>query len=74
MDNNKQIKDLKNNYKITFGSEQGEKVLEDLLKRFHYHTSTFSKDSNETMFLEGQRSVVLFIQNILQQKEQINNE
>jgi hypothetical protein len=70
----KEVKELKKNYKLTFGSESGEKVLEDLLKRFHYHTSTFSKDSNETMFLEGQRSVILFLQNILNQKEHITNE
>ncbi len=70
----KEVKELKKNYKLTFGSESGEKVLEDLLKRFHYHTSTFSKDPNETMFLEGQRSVILFLQNLLNQKEHITNE
>ena len=42
----------------------GQQVLEDLKKRFHYHTTTASNekiDSHELAYAEGQRSVVLFL-------------
>lgn len=59
---NKKLLELKENYKITFNSEQGQKVLNDLEKRCHEFATTFSKDnSHETAFLEGQRSTLIFI-------------
>ena len=62
MDPNKKLKELKNDYKITFSSEQGQRVLNDLEKRCHEFVTTFSKDnSQETAFLEGQRSTLIFI-------------
>jgi hypothetical protein len=61
------IKDLINNYKITFESEQGEKVLEDLENRFHQNKTTFSKDAIEMAYLEGQRSVILSIKNLIKE-------
>ena len=62
MDQNKKIKELKEDYKITFNSEQGQRVLNDLEKRCHEFVTTFSKDSShETAFLEGQRSTLIFI-------------
>ena len=62
MDPNKKLKELKNDYKITFSSEQGQRVLNDLEKRCHEFVTTFSKDSShETAFLEGQRSTLIFI-------------
>ena len=62
MDQNKKIKELKNDYRITFNSEQGQRVLNDLEKRCHEFVTTFSKDnSHETAFLEGQRSTLIFI-------------
>ena len=62
MDQNKKIKELKEDYKITFNSEQGQRVLNDLEKRCHEFVTTFSKEnSHETAFLEGQRSTLIFI-------------
>ena len=62
MDQNKKIKELKEDYKITFNSEQGQRVLNDLEKRCHEFVTTFSKDnSHETAFLEGQRSILIFL-------------
>ena len=62
MDPNKKLKELKNDYKITFSSVQGQRVLNDLEKRCHEFVTTFSKDnSHETAFLEGQRSTLIFI-------------
>ena len=62
MDQNKKLKELKEDYKITFNSEQGQRVLNDLEKRCHEFVTTFSKhNSHETAFLEGQRSTLIFI-------------
>ena len=59
---NKELLELKKNYKITFDSEEGKKVLNDLEKRCHEFVTTFSKDSStETAFLEGQRSILIFL-------------
>ena len=60
--NNKKILQLREDYKITFGSDQGKKVLNDLEIRCHEFVTTFSsKNSYETAFLEGQRSILVFI-------------
>ena len=60
--NNKKILQLREDYKITFGSDQGKKVLNDLDIRCHSFVTTFSKESAyETTFLEGQRSILVFI-------------
>ena len=68
--NEKDLKQLVINYKQVFTSESGEKVLEDLKKRCSYHTTTHIKgDSHESAYLEGARSVVLFISNMLNKKE-----
>ena len=68
--NEKDLKQLAIDYKTTFGSESGEKVLKDLEKRCSYHTTTHIKgDSHDTAFLEGQRSVVLFVKSMLNKKE-----
>ena len=64
------LKQLISDYKIVFGSEQGERVLEDLKKRCHFYATTNVKgDSHESAFYEGQRAAVLWIDNVLQQKE-----
>lgn len=73
MDHNKQIQkkldQLRNDYKIVFGSDEGKRVLEDISIRCHESSTTFSKDnSHETAFLEGQRSMLLFIKAILKSK------
>jgi len=64
--NNKDLKQLVINYQTTFKSERGEKVLKDLENRCGFNVTTHIKgDSHESAFLEGQRSVVLFIKNML---------
>jgi hypothetical protein len=73
MDHNKQIQkkldQLKNDYKIVFGSEEGKRVLEDISIRCHESSTTFSKDnSHETAFLEGQRSIFIFLKAMLKSK------
>jgi len=66
--NNKKFLDLIADYKIVFGSENGKRVLSDLEKRCHEFVTTHQKgDSHETAFLEGQRSVLIFIKNALNQ-------
>ena len=67
--NDKDLKQLTIDYKQTFGSESGQRVLDDLKKRCSFETTTFVKgDSHESAFLEGTRSVVLFIKNMLNKK------
>ena len=73
MDHNKEVEkklaQLKKDYKIVFGSDEGKRVLDDISIRCHESSTTFSKDnSHETAFLEGQRSISLFIKGILKSK------
>ena len=68
--NEKDIKQLTIDYKQTFKSESGEKVLEDLKKRCSFETTSFVQgDSHDSAFREGQRAVVLFINNMPNKKE-----
>ena len=74
MEENKQLEKLitklKTNYKYIFNTDEGKKVLADLEKRCHYHSTTNVKgDSHESAYMEGQRSVLLFIKSMLQNKE-----
>ena len=73
MDHNKEVEkklaQLKADYKFVFGSDEGKRVLEDISIRCHESSTTFSKDnSHETAFLEGQRSIALFIKAMLKSK------
>jgi len=64
------LKELQENYKFIFNTEEGKKVLVDLEKRCHYHSTTNVKgDSHESAYMEGQRSVILFIKSMLQTKD-----
>ena len=63
----KEIKKLKETYKIVFESDQGKFVMDDLEKRCHFWSTTNVKgDSHESAYMEGQRSVLLFIKSMLQ--------
>jgi|DEB0MinimDraft_6_1074348.scaffolds.fasta_scaffold27542_2 hypothetical protein len=62
----KEINDLREAYAFLFGETDGDTVLHDLEMRFHVHSPTFSADPYETAFREGQRSVVLFIQGMME--------
>tara|TARA_R100000742_G_C4198284_1_gene28188 strand:+ start:336 stop:545 length:210 start_codon:yes stop_codon:yes gene_type:complete len=67
--NEKDLKELNLAYKQTFESDNGKIVLEDLKKRCSFYTTSHIKgDSHESAFLEGTRSVILFINNILNKK------
>jgi hypothetical protein len=67
----KHIQNLKNNYKIMFNSGEGKEILADLEKRCHYHSTTNVKgDSHESAYMEGQRSVLLFIKSMLRNENE----
>ena len=61
----KSIIELRDAFKTAFATKDGQIVMEDLELRFHMKTPTFVPDSNEAAYKEGQRSVVLFIHNML---------
>ena len=63
---NKELKQLKRDYGITFGSKEGERVMADLQSAY-YKRSSFSKDSNEMAYREGQRSVIFRIINLIKE-------
>ena len=70
VDQNKKLKELISNYKTTFNTDTGKTVLEDLKKRSHFYNTTHVKgDSHESAFYEGQRSLVVFIEKLIDQKE-----
>ena len=50
-------------------SEDGEKVLEDLGARFGLWKTSFTPNSDETAFREGQRDVVLFLHNMIKDQQ-----
>jgi hypothetical protein len=63
------IKKLRDNYQYIFNTDEGKEVLSDLEKRCHYHSTTNVKgDSHESAYMEGQRSVLLFIKQMLQKE------
>jgi len=66
--------DLRNAYKHLFDTDDGKIVLDDLQRRFHVHGSTFSSEPTDTAYREGQRTVVLFIQSMLQDLEHLQKE
>ena len=75
MEENKQLEKLitklKINYKYIFNTDEGKEVLADLEKRCHYHSTTNVKgDSHESAYMEGQRSVLLFIKSMLQNENE----
>ena len=66
----KYLQELQTNYKTVFNSDEGKRVLADLEKRCHFLTTTNIKgDSHESAYMEGQRSVLLFIKQMLQTKD-----
>ena len=68
--NNKELLKLIKDYKICFASEEGKKVLFDLERRCHEFVTTHAKEnSHESAFLEGQRSILIFIKNMINKEE-----
>ena len=60
-----EIKKLREKYLQVFTQGTGEEILKDLEYRFHIHNTTMDNDINNLAYLEGQRSVILFIKNML---------
>lgn len=56
-------------YKRAFGSEQGKRVLRDLISYHHLMGSTYSGNVNDMLFREGERAVILRILKILETDE-----
>jgi len=66
---NKEFEQLKKDYKIIFGGDEGQRILNDLKLRFYEFSTTHQKgDPYETAFLEGQRSVLIFIKAMINSK------
>ena len=62
----KYLQELQTDYKTVFNSDEGVRVMADLEKRCHFMTTTNIKgDSHESAYMEGQRSVLLFIKQML---------
>ena len=60
------LSDLIAAYRLVFGSDDGKTVIDDLRARFHANSPTFvAGDPHESAFLEGQRSVVLTIERMI---------
>ena len=67
----KYIDNIKKNYQFLFNSNEGKTVMSDLEKRCHHHTTTNVKgDSHESAYMEGQRSILLFIKAMLQNENE----
>jgi hypothetical protein len=59
------IEDLRAAYKLLLNTDDGIEILEDLALRFHVRSPVFSENPYETAFRDGQRSVVLYLQNMI---------
>tara|TARA_R110000851_G_scaffold235523_4_gene388092 strand:+ start:4798 stop:5046 length:249 start_codon:yes stop_codon:yes gene_type:complete len=66
----KKVKQLKNDYAIVFGSEEGKRVLHDILMNTHVLEPTFTEDPYRTAFNEGARNESLRMLSILQYSPQ----
>lgn len=63
------IEDLLATYRAVFSTDDGKIVLADLQKRFHLSATTFERgDPHFSAFLEGQRSVVLTILSMMEER------
>jgi hypothetical protein len=60
--------DLRATYKMLFNTNDGQVVLDDLQRRFHIRTIVHAERCCETAFRDGQRSVVLMLQSLLEDR------
>ena len=67
-DFNKEHKQLQTDYLATFSAPEGERVLQDLQAAYGDRIS-FSSDPYATAYKEGQRSVLLRINNLLKERK-----
>ena len=64
-----EITQLRAAYRLVFGTPDGQRVLADLQSRCNVTRSTWSDKPNETYFLEGQRTAVLWIMDMLRDED-----
>ena len=65
------LKQLKQDYKNTFSTKEGDAVIADL-KSAYYHRGSYSKnDTHETSYQEGQRSVIIRIINLMKEDKNV---
>ena len=63
------LDDLKKTYRQLFNTDEGKVVLRDLKLRNHVLSSSFvAGDPHDTSFREGQRSVILTIMRMMEEK------
>ena len=63
------LDDLKKTYRQLFNTDEGKVVLRDLKLRNHVLSSSYvAGDPHDTSFREGQRSVVLTIMRMMEEK------
>lgn len=78
MNNIQRIKGLREDYNKVFSSEEGKRVLKDLMKVCSADAITFDKDALTMAFNEGNRAVYLHIKTIMEMDieklEQMNQE
>ena len=64
-----ELKQLKQDYKITFSSKEGERVLADI-KSAYYHRGSYTKNvPHDAAHREGQRSVIIRIINLMKENK-----
>ncbi len=74
MNEDQQYEQLKRDYQGTFGTAEGKRVLDDLIKRSTIKVSSISPDkktpidTNRLVYDEGQRALILYIQWMLEEK------
>jgi len=62
----KELTQLRDMYKQTFGSDVAQKVLKDLEARCNWRALSYvAGDANATAFEEGKRAVILHIYNMM---------
>ena len=59
------LQQRKRDFKITFGSDEGKRVLNYLIRANHILEPTFSVDAIQYAFNEGRRNAVLEIMSVL---------
>ena len=64
-DNSTKLKEKREDYKKTFGTEEGKRVLKDLEKLCLYRSSIFDKEPMVMALQEGLRTVYLHITTIM---------
>ena len=61
-----ELKQKREDYKKTFATEEGKRVLQDLERVCMFRATTFSKDAMTMAFQEGLRTVYLHITTLME--------